>query len=174
MKKKILMLLPIALLLTGCEAPKFIKDIGSFFSNLFGNKEEDLPPYEPGPVIPVVEAKITYNFYLSGSHTVSYDPVTKWESSSPIFVLKDAVKLQPLGKCPTEVDSSDKILALAEKFDLEIDDTFSTFLGFSWRPTCLDEDGIWDFSKDYVKSIKPDEDDARAMTEINLYGIWVD
>ena len=158
MKKNILLLLLAGSLLAGCEAEfSFIPRQGGKYVPF--EEEEDEPE------VPVDETEFitcTYNFYFSYSHTTKYDEVLKKDVASPILTLRDKPMFSPLGATPTEVDSKEKLLALAATKEFTVDETFNKFLGFSYYTVCLDEEGIWDFTKD-----------TKQQAIINLYGVWV-
>ncbi len=103
----------------------------------------------------------TYNFYFSYSHTTQLDQETRKDVECPIFSLV-APMLSPLGTCPSEVDSEQKVKELGALKGFSVDETFPTWLGFSFNGVCLDESGLWNFESDY-----------RQLAVVNLYGIWV-
>lgn len=96
------------------------------------------------------EKNTVIEFYFSNTY-----------SETPIFSI-DWYMLKPLGSIPEEVSTTEKVKALGQQAGYVIDDRFPTFIGFSFYSTCLDEEKLWDFSKDYKQ---------QAVT--CLYGIWV-
>ena len=160
MKKSLLLMLTSCFVLSGCA---FLDKITAFFKPNSTNNGEEVPFEE----VPFDQPKdttttCTYQFFLSYSHTSRFDPVLNAEVATPLYVLKDVPMLLPLGALPEEINTKDKILALADKKGFVYDPAFDTFLGFSHSTICLDEEGLWDFSKDY-----------RQLATINLYGVWV-
>ena len=158
MKKNILLLLLAGSLLAGCEAEfSFIPRQGGKYVPF--EEEEDEPE------VPVDETEFitcTYNFYLSYSHTTVYDEVLQKDVSSPLLTLRDQKMFYPLGAVPEELNTEQKIKDLADDRGFVLDPTFDKFLGFSYNTVCLDESGLWDFTKD-----------TKQQAIINLYGIWV-
>ena len=160
MKKKFLLLLVSCFALSGC----------NFFEKIFGKKEEvphEEVPFDGGGDTPGgggggYVSTCTYRFFLSYSHTSKYDVVLGAEVASPLFILKDVIMLEPLGAVPEALSTKEKVLALAEQKGFAYDPAFDKFLGFSHSTVCLDEEGLWDFSKDYLK-----------IATVDLYGVWV-
>ena len=156
MKKNILLLLLASLMLTGCE------------------KEFIYHPAKGGKYVPWEEAEdeeeeeveefisCTYQFYFSYSHSSHFDEILGRDVATPILTLKDKPMFEPLGAIPSEVNSKEKMLAIAEEKGFSVDPTFDKFLGFSQYTVCLDEEGIWDFTKD-----------TKQQAIISLYGVWV-
>ena len=157
MKKNILLLLLSSALLAGCASEfNFTPRKGGKYVP-FEEQEDEESQEEETELI-----TCTYNFYFSYSHTTKYDEVLKKDVASPLLVLRDKPMFSPLGATPTEVDSKEKLLALAAEKEFVVDETFNKFLGFSYYTVCLDEEGIWDFTKD-----------TKQQAIINLYGVWV-
>lgn len=103
----------------------------------------------------------TYQIYFSYSHTTKYNPETKKDEESPILSFT-APMLSPLGAIPEEINTEEKVLAKGAELGYAVDPAFPTFLGFSFNGLCLDESGLWDFTKDY-----------KQLAVVTLYGIWV-
>ena len=158
MKKSLILLLASCFALGGCD---FMDKVKSIFNG--GSTKHEEVPYDnvPGGDSEYVTT-CTSQFYLSYSHTSKYDLVVGAEINTPLFVLKDVPMLKPLGVIPEEVSTKEKVLALAEEKGFSYDPAFDKFLGFSKSTVCLDEEGLWDFSKDY-----------RQLATITLYGVWV-
>lgn len=106
----------------------------------------------PSPEPPEEEDELicTYDFYFDYSH-----------QEEPILSMT-APMLKPLTSCPEAVNSEAKIIALGANLGYEVDPLFPKFIGFSYYSLCLDEDGLWDFTKDY-----------KQQSVISLYAIWV-
>ena len=103
----------------------------------------------------------TYNFYFSYSHTTKYNPETNKDEDCPILSFS-APMLQPLGYYPEQIRDEAHVLELGAQHGFSVDPTFPEFLGFSFNGVCLDEDGLWDFNRDY-----------RQLAIVSLYGVWV-
>lgn len=97
-------------------------------------------PY-PGPDPEVKEFGVTINFYLDNTH-----------SEEPLFSMEWYL-LEPLGECPKEALLTDANAP---------DPLYPKFLGYSEYSSSIDEDHIWDFSKDYIQQ----------GPIFSLYGIW--
>jgi len=145
MKKKLLLSLLVLPLLASCSGSET-------YNPRFAYPGEDPKEFD-----------MTVNFYLDYSHSTELQWVEVENSDgTKSMVLKDVAApffsmkwymLEPLGECPAEAVLDDSKAA---------DPLFSKFLGYSEYPTAIDEDLIWDFSKDYKQS-----------NVLNLYGIWV-
>ena len=156
MKKNILLLLLASCMLAGCETEfSFTPSHGGKYVPFDEQTDEEETQEEE-----VITC--TYNFFFSYSHTTKYDYVLKKDVSSPILTLRDRPMFSPLGAIPQEVATKDKMIYLAQSNGFVVDNTFDKFLGFSYNTVCLDEEGIWDFTKD-----------TKQQAIINLYGIWV-
>ena len=156
MKKNILLLLLASFMLAGCETEfNFIPRKGGKYVPFEEQTDEEQAAEEE-------TVTCTYNFFFSYSHTTKYNEVLKKDVSCPILTLRDKPMFSPLGAIPEEVATKDKMLALAATNEFVVDETFDKFLGFSYNTVCLDENGIWDFTKD-----------TKQQAIINLYGIWV-
>jgi len=156
MKKNLLLLLLAGFMLAGCETEfSFTPRHGGKYVPFDEETDEEVIPEEE-------EITCTYNFFFSYSHTTRYDEVLKKDVSCPILILRDVAMFSPLGAAPEEVATREKMVALAKTNGFTIDDTFDKFLGFSYNTVCLDEEGLWDFTKD-----------TKQQAIINLYGIWV-
>ena len=156
MKKNILLLLLAGCMLAGCES-EFSYNPQKGGKYVPWDEEEDEPEEEQEEFV-----SCTYQFYFSYSHSSMFDEVLGKEVSTPILTLKDRPMFEPLGAIPEQVNSKEKMLAIAEDRGFEVDPTFDKFLGFSQYTVCLDEEGIWDFTKD-----------TKQQAIISLYGIWV-
>lgn len=156
MKKNLLLLLASALLLTGCD-----KLERYYPSN--GGRYVPEPTEEGGGEEGGGEEELlcTYNFYFSYSATTKYNPFSNKDEDSPILSFTHAM-LKPLGKCPDEVSSKEKVIALGAELGYTFDPAFSEFLGFSFNGVCLDESGLWNFETDY-----------KQLAVVTLYGVWV-
>lgn len=145
MKKKLLLTILVLPLLAACSGSEM-------YTPRFAYPGEDPKEFD-----------MTVNFYLDYSHSTELQWVEVENSDgTKSMVLKDVeapffsmkwYMLEPLGECPAEAVLDDSKAA---------DPLFSKFLGYSEYPTAIDEDLIWDFSKDYKQS-----------NVLNLYGIWV-
>ena len=156
MKKNLLLLLIGCFMLAGCESEfNYTPSKGGKY--VPWDESEDDPEEEQEEFI-----SCTYQFFFSYSHSSRYDEVLGKEVSTPILTLKDRAMFEPLGSVPEEVNSKEKLLLLAQDRGFSVDSTFDKFLGFSQYTVCLDEEGIWDFTKD-----------TKQQAIINLYGIWV-
>jgi len=112
----------------------------------------------------VSEYNTTIKFYFDNTQTtdaLGFD--------CPILTVKWFM-MKPLGECPEEVNSVEKVLALGAKFGFAPIQDFTNFVGFSFYSTALGfnkYDGkagsMWDFKHDIKQ---------QAVT--CLYGIWVD
>ena len=159
MKKNILLLLLAGLFLAGCASESVYtpKNGGKYVPF---EEEEDEEEAEDDTVT------CTYQFFFSYSHTTMYDEVYKKDVSCPILVLREKEMFKPLGSVPEEVNTKEKVIALAKAKgypEASLDtETFSKFLGFSYNTVCLDESGLWDFASD-----------TKQQAIISLYGIWV-
>ena len=157
MKKNILLLLLASALLAGCATEfSFTPRKGGKYVPFEEETDEEGGEEEQEELV-----TCTYNFYFSYLHTTKYDEVLKKDVASPLLTLRDKPMFSPLGATPTEVDSKEKLLALAAQKEFTVDETFSKFLGFSYYTVCLDEEGLWDFTKD-----------TKQQAIINLYGVW--
>ena len=112
------------------------------------------------------ELLCTYSIYFSYNSTTKYNPVTNKDEDSPILSFT-APMLKALGQVPSEVATDGKVdetkvLALGAAKGFSVDPTFPKFLGFSFNGACLDESGLWDFTKDY-----------KQLAVVTLYGVWV-
>ncbi|MCQ2793250.1 MAG: hypothetical protein MJ221_02340 [Bacilli bacterium] len=106
----------------------------------------------------ISEYDTTINFYFDSTQTTDANGL-----DCPIFTIKWFM-LKPLGACPEEIDSKEKVLAIGETLGFTTKYDFTNFLGFSAYSSCLGDKGhMWDFTKDY-----------RQQAVTNLYGIWVD
>lgn len=109
----------------------------------------------------ISETDTTINFFFDNvqtTQTVGYSQI-----DCPIFTIKWYM-MKPLGKCPEEVDSVEKVLALGAERGFAPYYNFTHFVGFSVYPTCLGDSAyLWNFQKD-----------IRQQAVTNLYGIWVD
>lgn len=157
MKKNLLLLLLAGFMLAGCESEYSYtpKHGGKYVP---WEEEEDEP-------IPEVDEKFScvYKFYFSYSHSSAYNYITGRDEATPIIPpITHEDMFVPLGACPEEIDTKEELLALAESEGFAVDETFNKFLGFSQYPVCLDEEGLWDFTKD-----------TKQQAIINLYGVWV-
>ena len=158
MKKNILLLLLGSALLASCASEfSYTPKKGGKYVPFDETPDEEEEQQDETELI-----TCTYNFYFSYSHTTKYDEVLKKDVASPILTLRDKPMFSPLGATPIEVDSKEKLLALAATKEFTVDETFNKFLGFSYYTVCLDEEGIWDFTKD-----------TKQQAIINLYGVWV-
>lgn len=159
MKKNLLLLLLAGFLLAGCatEAGYTPSRGGKYVP---WEEEED----EEEAVDDTVTC--TYHFFFSYSHTSIYDEVLKKDVSHPILTLRDVPMFTPLGAMPSEIDTKDELIKAVKDEgypESTIDtETFDKFIGFSYNTVCLDESGLWDFTKD-----------TKQQAIINLYGIWV-
>ena len=156
MKKNLLLLLLASFMLAGCEA-EFIYNPTHGGKYVPWDEEEDEPEEEEEEFI-----TCTYQFYFSYSHSSHYDEILGRDVVTPILTLKDKPMFEPLGSIPDEVSSKEKLLLIAEDRGFHVDSTFEKFLGFSQYTVCLDEEGIWDFTKD-----------TKQQAIISLYGVWV-
>ena len=156
MKKNILLLLLASFMLAGCQGEYSYnpKHGGKYVP---WDEEEDEPEEEEEEFI-----TCTYQFYFSYSHSSHYDEILGRDVATPILTLKDKPMFEPLGSVPEEVNSKEKMLAIADEMGFVVDQTFEKFLGFSTNTVCLDEEGIWDFTKD-----------TKQQAIISLYGVWV-
>lgn len=106
----------------------------------------------------ITETNTTIKFYFDNTQTtdaLGFD--------CPILTVKWYM-MKPLGSCPKEVDSKEKVLALGEKFGFAPIQDFTNFLGFSFYSSALGDQGhMWNFNTDIKQ---------QAVT--CLYGIWVD
>ena len=156
MKKNLLLLLLAGFMLAGCESEySYTPSHGGKY--VPWDEEEDEPIPEEEEII-----TCTYKFYFSYAHSSRYDEVLGKEVATPIHTEPDVNMFEPLGVIPEELNTTAKIVALAEELGFAIDPTFDKFLGFSQYTVCLDEEGIWNF-----------ETDTKQQAIINLYGIWV-
>ena len=156
MKKNILLLLLGACMLAGCKG-EFTYNPTHGGKYVPWDEEEDEPEQEEEEFI-----TCTYQFYFSYSHSSSYNEILGKDVITPILTLKDKPMFEPLGAVPSEVSTKEKMLAIAEEKGFIVDSTFEKFLGFSQYTVCLDEEGIWDFTKD-----------TKQQAIISLYGVWV-
>lgn len=156
MKKNILLLLLAGGLLAGCES-EFIYNPTHGGKYVPWDEQEDEPEEEEEEFI-----TCTYQFYFSYSHSSHYDEILGRDVVTPILTLKDKPMFEPLGAIPEEVSTKEKLLAIASKRGFHVDATFEKFIGFSQYTVCLDEEGIWDFTKD-----------TKQQAIISLYGVWV-
>lgn len=156
MKKNLLLLLLPICLLAGCESE-------FSYNPQKGGKyvpwEEEKDPEEEAQ-----EEKFScvYKFYFSYSHSSHYDEILGRDKETPILSVTHDDMFVPLGACPEAVNSKEKLLGIAAVNGFYVDSTFDKFLGFSQYSVCLDEDGLWDFTKD-----------TKQQAIINLYGVWV-
>jgi hypothetical protein len=157
MKKNILLLLLASALLAGCATEfSFTPRKGGKYVPFEEETDEESAEEEEELVT------CTYNFYFSYSHTSHYDEVLQKDVATPLLTLRDKPMFTPLGAVPEELNTKEKMLNEAGKKGFVVDDTFDKFLGFSYYTVCLDEEGLWDFTKD-----------TKQQAIINLYGIWV-
>ena len=159
--KNLLLLASSIFMLAGCSAGDY------FYPSKGGNWVA--PPVKEGDDDD--DNKTTYNFYFSFWTTTKYNEFLDKDEDSPILSFEFAM-LKPLGKAPDEVavDGSEdpnaideaKVLALGAALGYTPDPYYDKFLGFSFNGGCLDESGLWDFTKDY-----------KQMSTVTLFGIWV-
>ena len=158
MKKNILLLLLACAMLVGCESEfSFTPRKGGKYVPFEEETDEEEQGQDDTELI-----TCTYNFYFSYSHTSRYDEVLKKDVATPLLTLKDKPMFSPLGAMPEQLNTKEKMLALAAEKEFTVDDTFDKFLGFSYNTVCLDEEGLWNFATD-----------TKQQAIINLYGIWV-
>lgn len=160
-KTKLLLLLASSFMLAGCSAGEY------FYPKNGGNWVA--PPVKEGED---VEIMTTYNIYFSYWTTTKYNEYLDKDEDSPILTFQHPM-LKPLGKAPSEiaVDGSEdpnaidkaKVLALGEAKGYTPDPYYNKFLGFSFNGACLDETGLWDFTKDFKE----------GMATLTLFGVWV-
>ena len=157
MKKNLLLLLLAGFMLVGCESEySYTPKHGGKYVPWEEEEDEEAAPEE--------EEKFScvYKFYFSYSHSSRYDEVLGKELATPIYEKTHEDMFAPLKAIPEEINTEQKIKDLANDLGFTIDPTFNKFLGFSQYTVCLDEEGIWDFTKD-----------TKQQAIINLYGIWV-
>lgn len=103
----------------------------------------------------------TYNYYFSYNSTSRYDSILNKDVDAPIYT-EVLPMLSPRGEAPDFATDKDKVIAMGAKLGFSVDPTFDKFLGFSFNGVCLDESGIWDFTKDY-----------KQLAVVTLYAVWV-
>jgi len=158
MKKNLLLLLLAGFMLAGCESEYS-------YTPKHGGKYVPWEEEEDEEAAPEPEEKFScvYKFYFSYSHSSKYDEVLGKEVATPIIPpITHEDMFVPLGACPEEIDTKEELLKIAADEGIAVDETFNKFLGFSQYTVCLDEEGLWDFTKD-----------TKQQAIINLYGIWV-
>ena len=104
----------------------------------------------------ISEKNTKINFYFDNTQTTDEEG-----KDAPIFTIKWYM-LKPLGDCPVEINTLEKVIALGNKKGFTSKETYPTFIGWSFYSTCLDEEQLWNFETDYRQ---------QAVTAI--YGIWV-
>lgn len=104
----------------------------------------------------VSETNTTINFYFDSTQTTDEDG-----NDCPIFTMKFYL-LKPLGECPEAINTVEKVIALGAAHGFAKTEAFPTFIGWSFYSTCLDEEGLWNFTTDY-----------RQQAVTSIYGIWV-
>ena len=156
MKKNLLLLLLAGVMLAGCEGEFTYNPAKGGKYVPWEEEEEEVEPEE--------EEKFScvYKFYFSYSHSSAYDYITGRDVATPILSITHEDMFAPLGACPEQIDTKEELLAIAAVEGFTVDETFDKFLGFSQYTVCLDEEGIWDFTKD-----------TKQQAIISLYGVWV-